>query len=186
MNHKTRIVEMVLLSMVCLANLQAEDFFAIRSIKIHQKPVKKDLGVWKRREDDPENRKPKFFVPCLEVRVETAQQITAKALYARARFYDADKQLIEKQDAPSLAEHGKEGSYAMPVLFPKNKILNLFFTLPEKLPQGWSVVVIFGDEHETVALAHPSGNLFAYDFPEKALVEKKWVERSNAKPRWTP
>jgi len=165
---------------------QAGDFFAIRSIEVHQKSAKKDLGIWKWSENDPEHKKPKVFVPCLEIRVETAQQTEAKTLYARVRFYDANKQLIENQDAPSVAEHGKEGSYALPVLFPKSKALNLFFTLPEKLPKGWSAVVIFGDEHEAVAMVHPHGNLSAYDFPEKELVEKKTGEKVERKAAMDP
>jgi len=181
LNSRIRIVLGLALSVAWFSCAQAEDFFAIRTIKPYEKPSKKDLGIWKWSDDDAEHKKPKVFIPCLEVHVESAQQTKARTLYARARFYDANKRLIESQEVPSLAEHGKDGSYAMPVLFPKSKPTSLFFKLPPNLPQNWSVIVVFGDEDEAAGMLHPRGNLSVYDYPEKNLVEKKAGEQVERK-----
>ncbi|MDD2707007.1 MAG: hypothetical protein PHV34_03280 [Verrucomicrobiae bacterium] len=172
MNPEIRFLFVAWLSLFCISKIHAGDFFTIHGIEIHQKPPKGDIGIWK--EVDPDRKKPKLFVPSVEVKVEAAKRIKYKDVFVHLWFYDANKQLVEAKGTPSEADHGRKNIYAAPIFLVKGKVENFFFEIPEKLvgQSGWNVVAVFGDDFEAAARAYPQNSLAAYDFPEKKLVGK--------------
>jgi len=177
--------------------------FSIRSVEFHTKVPPHQMGTWVVPEELlPENSKSwrtlltRFapdgkaweFKPCVEMEVETREDIRRDKTYARAYFFNERDEHVFTYSEPSLVHLLNPWKQLTPkqysVIIKKKE--RYFFELPAELKdKKWKCIVVFGDENEAKAAIYPTtASMFALGFPEKALVEKfrmsKRVEREVA------
>jgi predicted esterase len=119
------------------------------------------------------------LVPQIEVVVKTSKDFHSQNLFARAYFLNGSNQKIEAYTQPSLASHsvgddnsGDTHTYIWPTILPQNQRQTIYFPLPDKLPDGWKVVIVFGTSKGAVSAVYPKGNEKDFNYPEQKLVEK--------------
>jgi hypothetical protein len=126
------------------------------------------------------------FVPQVEVVVKTSKDFHTKNLFARAYFFDGSNQKIRAYAQPSAVLHGMDDgvhsdtgavpgnayAYIWPPILPQAQRQTIYFPLPDKLPHGWKVVIVFGTGKGAVSAVYPEGNEKDFNYPERELVEK--------------
>jgi hypothetical protein len=119
------------------------------------------------------------LVPQIEVGVKTSKDFHSQNLFARAYFLSGSNQTIGTYTQPSLASHsvsddnsGDAHTYIWPTVLPKNQRQTIYFPLPDKLPDGWKVLIVFGTSKGAVSAVYPNGDEKGLNYPEQKLVEK--------------
>lgn len=145
---------------------QDDGFFSVRSIRFFKRESSRDMAIF--REVVVEGKKNYEFLPYIRVSVSTRNQQSSKKLFAKAYFYDSEKQLEAVATPYPIARNGSN-EFAFPAIFFKEKPENIYFAVPQNVlkHKGWSVVVIFGDQYEIDARAYPRGDAENFHFPEK-------------------
>lgn len=162
-----------LIFLVSPACLWAKDFFEVENIKRIRKEPKDKIGVWAW--ETNANNRPTItgFRDCIEVTISVKENIPSKGIIAKAYFFDDSGTLLEKVQTPALSgSKTTRPHFAMPVFFNKDIKERIFFAIPESIKnQRWTVLVVFGDQHEVVASTYPRGMSYTrLDFPEKSLL----------------
>jgi hypothetical protein len=150
-------------------NPQAQaETFSIENILVHDQPKFLTEGI----------KIDKAFVPQIEVEVQVAKDALSKNLVAEAYYFDNSGTLIQNYPAPSVADHkisdplSSQRSYDWPMTLPQGKTEKIYFPLPDKLPDAWSVLVVFGNAKGAVAASYPPGQEQALNYPERDLVAR--------------
>jgi len=146
--------------------------FSIDNIRLHEQGSISSEGI--------KSRDIKTYVPQVEVDVRVSEDAQSQNLIAKAYFFDGSGKLIQVFKRPSIAQHLLQNGvvrnntyfYIWPIIVPANSKQELFFPLPQKLPDTWSLVVVFGNTNGAVASAVPEGQEHLADYPEKDLVAK--------------
>ena len=126
------------------------------------------------------------FLPQIEVVVKTSKDFHSKNLFARAYFFNGSNQKIQAYTQPSavlhriddgvhsdtVAVHGNPYVYIWPTIVPQAQRQTIYFPLPDKLPHGWKVVIVFGTSKGAVSAVYPEGDEKNFDYPERKLVEQ--------------
>ena len=119
------------------------------------------------------------FIPQIEAVVTTSKNFHSKNLFARAYFFDGSYQEIQAYTQPSLISHrpddgggGNNHTYIWPTILAQNQRQTIYFPLPDHLPDGWKVVVVFGANQGAISAVYPKGDEKDFDYPEQDLVEK--------------
>lgn len=159
-------------ALISVANpVQADDFFSVKRIEYYStKPG--HLGVF---HFDRSNLA-SIFVPCIEAQIAVKEPVKSQNVFAKAYFYDQDKKLIATVDKPAVAIHEDGQVYDWLGIIPSHKQQSIFFALPNQVLQqdGWSAVIIFGDNKGVDAHVYPiSADLTEYDYEEKRILEDK-------------
>jgi pimeloyl-ACP methyl ester carboxylesterase len=153
----------------------ADDFFNIINIK----PIRKDPpgkeGIWRDGVDQKTKKKTSTFIPCFEVRVRTKEAIRSRSMTVRMYLFNrAGKKTAEL--APGQAyRKGERYPFAVPQVFQAQQTVSLYFPIPEKMDDGSTVLVVFGDKYEIAARAYPDKPPRNFDFPQKAIYLKPAV-----------
>lgn len=154
-------------SLFAQAPLTKEAIFEIRNIKRETKGMAYVDSAWKN------------HVPCVEVSIRSEEDIPDKLAFARAYFFNKNKEIIARCMTPTLVSNGSDGTASIPDFIKGKEKYSIFFAIPTNNQSGkdkWDcVVVVFGKGKEAVAEIFPSGDVAPYDFPEKgfATVETK-------------
>jgi hypothetical protein len=119
------------------------------------------------------------LVPQIEVAVKTSKDFHSQNLFARAYFLNVSNQKIGAYMQPSVASHsvgddnsGDTHTYVWPTILPKYQRQTIYFPLPDKLPDGWKVLIVFGTSKGAVSAVYPYGDEKDFNYPEQKLVEK--------------
>lgn len=164
------------------------DFFKIQSVRLLKKEPKDGVGVWKLAEVGNKDAVDKFM-PCLELKVTTAENIRSNKLTTKVYFYDRDNKLVATVSRPSRAGKRFQGShFDMPELFFKDKPDRIFFEVPEAITRiEWKAVIVFGDTHEAKFACYPSDvNEHLLEYAEKQLVHDRSAKRVARNPAIDP
>lgn len=164
------------------------DFFKIQSVRLLKKEPKDGVGVWKLAEADKKDTKD-VFLPCLEVKVSTAENARSDKLTTKAYFYDQSNKLLATATKPSKSgKKSQRTQFEMPALFYKDKPDRIFFEIPAAVEKAeWKAVVVFGDKQEVKSACYPadvSDNRL--DYAEKQLAHDRSAKRVARKPAIDP
>jgi len=164
------------------------DFFKILSVKLLNKEPKDGIGVWKLPEIGKKDSKT-VFLPCLEVKLATAENARSEKMTMKAYFYDRNNKLLATASKPSKS--GKKALrtlFEMPVLFYKEKPDRIFFEIPVDVAKTeWKAVVVVGDKQEAKSACYPSDvDDYRLDYAEKQLVHDRSAKRVARKPAIDP
>ena len=119
------------------------------------------------------------LVPQIEVIVKTSKDFHSLNLFARAYFFNGSNQKIGTYAQPLMVLHsdGDENgdnnhTYIWPTILLQNQRQTIYFPLPDKLPDGWKVVLVFGTSRGAVSAVYPNADEKDFSYPEQKLVEK--------------
>jgi hypothetical protein len=146
--------------------------FSIVDIKPHR-----DGGILTQGITKP-GANPMQFVPQMEVSIETTKDLRTRNLYVRAYFFDSSNRIIQSDPAPGIAytvdpdDQSIDYAYQIPTILKAGKAKTVYFPFPDKLPDDWKVVVVFGGRKGAVAAVSPSGDERDFVYPEQALVQQ--------------
>ncbi len=177
---------MVLMLQVMSPSLHA-GFFKIEGIEELKKEPKDGIGVWYDESQVPGKAPKHWFLPCLEVKLKTEENILVKDTTVKCYFYDQNKKLLSSMNIPSTAgkniDHG-----VLPTLLKKEETSRVFFQIPKEIAiNDLHAVIVFGDTHEAVAMTYPQIlSASAFDYPEKKLVEDLSLKNIKRKPAIDP
>jgi len=164
------------------------DFFKLLSVKFLKKEPKDGVGVWKLAEVGKKDQKD-VFLPCLEVKISTAENTRSDKLTTKAYFYDQNNKLLATASKPSKAgKKSQRTQFEMPALFYKDKPDRFFFVIPADVAKTeWKAVVVFGDKQEAKSACYPTeANDIRLDYAEKQLVHDRSAKRVARKPAIDP
>ena len=151
------------------------DFFKIINVSYCQKPPQKGVASYLETRNPDKTIKERTFLPFLDVTVRTADQAAALNVYAKAYFYDDEKKLVSTAESPYPVNRGDGLIAAMPAFFPKEKKVDLCFTIPNELilRSDWSAVIVFGDKNGATATVYPRANLTvkSFEIPEQSKAD---------------
>jgi hypothetical protein len=142
--------------------------FSIDNIRVHDQPRLLAEGI---KVNDA-------FVPQTEVEIKVNQDALSANLVAKAYYFDGSGKLIQSYPAPLVADRqisdalGSRRSYDWPMTLSQDKTEKIYFPLPDKLPDSWSVVVVFGNTKGAVAASFPAGQEATLNYPERDLVAR--------------
>jgi len=116
-------------------------------------------------------------VPVIEVDVRTHEDLQGKKPFIRAYFYDREKKLILKANAPSPYTVPGKGTVNVPdYLKPKETYL-VCFGIPDQaldVQRKWArVLVVFGEGNRAVAEVYPPDGAAPFEFDEKSFATEK-------------
>lgn len=153
--------------LVAALNPQARaQTFSIENVRVHDQPSLLTEGILGN----------DGFVPQTEVEVKVNQDALSANLVAKAYYFDGSGTLIQSYLAPSVADRqisdalSNRRSYDWPITLFHGKSEKIYFPLPDKLPDAWSVVVVFGNTKGVVAASSPAGQEANLNYPERDLV----------------
>ena len=148
--------------LVAVLNPQAlAQTFSIENVRVHDQPRLLTEGILGN----------DGFVPQTEVEVKVNQDALSANLVAKAYYFDGSGTLIQSYLAPSVADRqisdalSNRRSYDWPTTLPQDKTEKIYFPLPDKLPDAWSVVVVFGNAKGAVAASFPTGQEATLKYP---------------------
>ena len=117
-------------------------------------------------------------VPRLKVSIRAVENMKTSGLSVKAYFYDKDKKLIHRDNAPVAARHHDRGAIKDIVFEDElkcNKEWPLYFILSDDLETAkWqSVLIVVSDGQSTALRVFPGGKPEDFDFDEKSSVIKQ-------------
>jgi predicted esterase len=167
------IIGLVLQSLWISSPVAKAATFNIDAIHVHDKTTNLKEGITVKVGDKD------TFVPQIEVVVRTSKDFQTKNIFARAYFFDASNQPIQDCQKPSAALHSVDDgvissshTYIWPTVLPKEKRHAIYFPLPDKLPEDWKVLIVFGTDQGAVSVVYPTGDDRDFHYPEQDLVTK--------------
>lgn len=166
----------MLMALCCVATGVAHaEFFKIESVSAMTAPPRDGISVWYDQQLPTNAPAVNGFMPSLEVKLKTEQNIAGKDVYVRGYFYDESGKLLRACPQPSRAGKVRQGGDAMPVIFKKDAMARVFFQIPKELgAMNCHAVIVFGDKDEAVAMTFPQAlSESSFDYPEKKLVEDR-------------
>jgi len=124
----------------------------------------------------------KADAPCIQAEVRVDRDIGASKPYARAYFFDRDKNLLESFKGPIEVSENQLKDTSMPTFFKPHQPNKVYFPITERTTQpgkNWSrVIIVFGDKTYATAECFPKDEVGNFDFPEKDLVLKSATQPS--------
>lgn len=162
-----------------------EKFYNVEHLKVLTEAPPDGTGVWFNGKDATTQKKVQQYIPSLEVQMQTKNDSNLKDVFTHVYFFDADKKLLATVKTPARAVHEQnESPYVYPQAFPRNQIVNEYFSLPKNLPdKGWTAVVVFGDKVRAVAKVYPNeASEEGLDYPERGLVNPPSVAARDTRP----
>jgi len=155
--------------------------FSIESIHLHEQGTRLTAGIQENDANSNTSWMRKIFAPQVEVEIKVGKEALTKNLVAKAYYFDSAGKLVKSFAGPSAAlrpvrngdsVRGTSSVSVWPTILPANSLQSIYFPLPENLPAGWSLIVVFGNASGAVAASVPDGRQANFSYPERDLVAK--------------
>lgn len=147
----------------------AEEVKATFQIRTVKRAVKKQVlveGGWRK------------DAPCIEATVRTTEDLGSKKAYVKAYFYNRQKEVVAKFDAPvAVSDTFGGATRTLPDYLKPMEYHDVYFPVTSRASEGkdrWArVIVVLGEGNRAVAEIYPADDITSYEFAEKDFASYK-------------